>query len=136
MAQAGLPVWMYLFTYRSTSTEARHGSAHAMELPFLFGNLDAPLVAGFTGEGPGRDRLSATVQAGWSSFARHGEPTVPGMPAWPRYDAVLRSTLDLNIDCQLRVDPMGGQRSVWDGLPFDGISPDERAITRLTFSDT
>lgn len=135
LSRGGRAVWMYLFTYRSTATDARHDSAHAMELPFLFGNLDAPLVESFTGCGPGRTVLQANLQQAWTSFAHHGQPQVPGLGAWPRYDTGRRTTLDLNIDCHFRDDPLAAQRRVWADVPFDGQVPDERAITRLTFSD-
>ena len=52
------PTYMYLFTYRSTSTYKPFGSAHAMELPFVFGVMNAQDTIVFTGREPGRYELA------------------------------------------------------------------------------
>ncbi|RZL86328.1 MAG: carboxylesterase/lipase family protein, partial [Variovorax sp.] len=86
------PVWMYLFTYRSTAQFACYQSAHAMELPFLFGALEDPSAVAFTGRCEGRELLGQRMQEAWSAFAHSGAPASASLPAWPRYDTASRAT--------------------------------------------
>ena len=131
--QGRQPVWMYLFTYRSTSTLARYDSAHAMELPFLFGALEDPGAVAFTGRAPGRDTLSARMQDAWTAFARHG---APGPAAdWPAYEPATRATMLLDTYSHLENDPFGAHRAAWEGVPFDGAAPDDLDVGRLLFSE-
>lgn len=130
----GQPVWMYLFTYRSTSTVAPYQSAHAMELPFLFGTLEDPSAVAFTGRCPGREALSRRMQDAWLSFARDGVPASADLPIWPRYDAVSRATMELGLAPRLSQDPLAAQRLAWGDTPFDRHCPDEFAIGDLVFS--
>jgi para-nitrobenzyl esterase len=59
------------------------GARHAGEIEYVFGTLEsAPNV-------PWEDadrRLANQMMSYWSTFARSGEPSEGGLPAWPRYD--------------------------------------------------
>ena len=129
----GQPVWMYLFTYRSTSTVACYQSAHAMELPFLFGALEEPSAVAFTGRSPGREALSRCMQQAWTRFARTGTPAADGLPDWPRYAVHSRCTMELGLVPRVLRDPMPMQRQCWGDLPFDARAPDEVAVGSLMF---
>ncbi len=129
------PVWMYLFTYRSTSRVAPYQSAHAMELPFVFGALEDPGAVAFTGRAPGRARLARQMQDAWTSFARTGVPSSDALPAWPRYDAVARATMAFGLESKLVDDPLPAQRLAWVDVPFDSTAPDDMAIGSLLFED-
>ena len=91
-ASAFQPVYMYLFTYRSNSTYKNFGSAHAMELPFVFGLVDRPEVIVFTGRDPRRYALADAVMDRWIAFARTGNPTVTPGPVWKPYDKTVEAT--------------------------------------------
>jgi para-nitrobenzyl esterase len=117
------PTYMYLFTYRSTSPLARYESAHAMELPFVFGLIDELESIDFIGRGPGRARLMRQIQQAWIQFARSGNPNHQELPHWPRYERTRRATMLLGLDSQVLEDPFGAQRQSWDGVPFDGVRP-------------
>jgi para-nitrobenzyl esterase len=127
------PMWMYLFSYRSTSRIAPYQSAHAMELPFVFGALDDPAAVAFTGRTPGRERLARQMQDAWTSFARHGVPTSDDLPDWPCYDAGARATMSFDLQSRVVGDPLSAQRLAWDGVPFDSSAPDDMAIGSLLF---
>ncbi len=129
------PVWMYLFTYRSTSPIARYDASHAMELPFLFGALEDPGAVAFTGRVAGREALSARMQEAWTSFAWHGAPFSEALPEWPAYDPETRATMLLDTSCRLQNDPYAQHRLAWEGAPFDGATPDDLAVGRLLFSE-
>jgi len=116
------PTYMYLFTYRSTSTYKNYGSCHVMEIPFVFGVIDYPDVIVFTGRDSHREALMNQIQNAWVNFAHTGDPSQPGL-AWPRYDEKTRSTMELGATSRIVNDPYSAERSVWSDLPFDGVTP-------------
>ncbi|MEO1524506.1 MAG: carboxylesterase family protein [Planctomycetota bacterium] len=81
----GAPVYFYVFG-RTPPFAARAGlgAFHALEIGYVFENLDAqnPRLFGAT------DRaLSSKMSAYWRSFATSGTPNETDLPTWPRYDA-------------------------------------------------
>jgi para-nitrobenzyl esterase len=52
----------------------------------------------------------------WLAFAKSGDPSHPGLPEWPDYDADRRATLVLGERCALERGPMDEERRAWDGL--------------------
>jgi para-nitrobenzyl esterase len=117
------PTYMYLFGYRSSSPVTNYGSAHSMELPFVFGVIDQLDAIAFTGRDPRREALKNQIQLAWISFARTGDPNHAGTPTWPKYDTVTRATMELAGTSGVVEDPQGAQRAVWNGIPFDGALP-------------
>lgn len=111
------PTYMYLFTYRSTSTFRKYDSAHSMELPFVFGVIDDLDVIAFTGRDSHREALMKQIQQAWINFARTGDPNHPGLPKWAKYDEKTRATMELGIDCQMANDPRSDERRVWGSYP-------------------
>ena len=128
------PVWMYLFNYRSTSEVAPYQSAHAMELPFLFGALEDPSALAFTGRCDGRELLAQRMQQAWTAFAHGGTPEAADLPVWPRYDVMYRATMELGLTPRVQNDPLAAQRLAWGATPFDASAPDEHAVGELLFS--
>lgn len=76
-AQTGhAPTYAYLFTWEAPGV----GAAHAVDIPFTFGNF----VDGwdeFVGYDADAERLSGEMRAAWAAFARTGDP------GWPQYPA-------------------------------------------------
>ena len=125
------PVYMYLFTYRSTAQYANYGAAHGMELPFVFGGIDALDAIAFTGRAPSRRHLMDRIQAAWIQFARTGSPNDPGAASWPRYNLADRATMELGPEFRVVNDPYPEQRKAWDGIPFDNVRPNGDEATAL-----
>jgi para-nitrobenzyl esterase len=125
------PVFMYLFTYRSTASNANYGSAHAMELPFVFGGIDALDAVAYTGRVPYRRQLMDQVQDAWLQFVRNADPTISGGAPWPRYDRVGRQTMELGASSRVLRDPYSDRRQVWDGIAFDNETPTGAQVTAL-----
>jgi para-nitrobenzyl esterase len=77
-------------------------SAHAMEMHYVFGNVDDPLpwqrlsymyrAAGAKSTMPvitdAERNVSEAMMQMWTAFARKGNPSVEGMIDWPAYDEV------------------------------------------------
>jgi para-nitrobenzyl esterase len=105
---------MYLFTWASPARDGAFGSCHALDLPFTFGNLDAPGMAGFAGTGEAAQRLAANLMEAWLGFARRGDPAHAGIGAWPAYEAGQRITMELGARCGAREAPREAERAAWD----------------------
>jgi para-nitrobenzyl esterase len=112
---SGAPTWMYRFDWKTPAFGGRMGACHALEIPFVFDNLDAPGVNVFTG-GAAPQTLATAAHDAWVSFAKTGEPGAEGLPDWPAYDTSRRATMLLDADCAVADDPDGDLREVWDGL--------------------
>jgi para-nitrobenzyl esterase len=128
------PTYMYLFTYRSTSTYKNYGSCHGMELPFVFGAIDDLDVIVFTGRDAHREALMSQLQQAWVNFARTGDPSQAGL-AWPRYDEKRRATMELGLTSRVVNDPNPAERMLWNGLPFDGGTPNMGKLWSLVWDN-
>jgi len=72
VAKGGVPVRRYFFTW--SAPESNFGACHCIELPFVFGNLDAwnaPMLQGASKEEMAR--LRETIQPLWCDFFRAEE---------------------------------------------------------------
>lgn len=117
------PVYMYLLTYISNSTYKDFGSSHAMDLPFVFGNVNLPEVIVFTGRDPRRCELADKVMDTWATFARTGNPTLSSGPEWPTYDSATRATMELGPEIRVVDDPLSAQRKAWGDASLSGPQP-------------
>jgi len=97
----------YLFTYPSPVFDGALGACHALEVPFVFDNLDLPLIAPFAGTGPDVATLSRIMQDSWIAFAHTGDP------GWPPYEAGRRATMILDRDSHVEGAPMEEERRFW-----------------------
>ncbi|CAN5483071.1 carboxylesterase/lipase family protein [soil metagenome] len=111
-------VHLYLFSFASPAFGGAFGACHALEIPFMWDNLDAPGAALFTGPATDEMRVLAAAMAdAWVAFARTGDPTVATLPAWPRYDTDRRATMVLDLQPRVHDDPNGAERLLWNGMP-------------------
>jgi para-nitrobenzyl esterase len=108
-ASRSAATFSYLFTWPSPAPGI--GSCHGLELPFVFGTLGSKGADAFAGSGPAAEALATTIQDGWLSFARTGDP------GWPAYDGSTRPTMVLGEYCEVAHDPLSAERLAWDGLP-------------------
>lgn len=115
----GSPVFMYRFDWRLP----RLGATHGAELPFVFrGSPGRPglrfqweqLVCG---DGPptrAARALADQVAGAWTAFARDGKPAATGLPTWPAYDVMRRSTMILDGASRVADDPDGAELRAWE----------------------
>ncbi len=111
----GAPTWMYRFDWKTPAFGGRMGACHALEIPFVFDNLDAPGVDVFTG-GAAPQPLASKMHAAWVAFAKSGDPNSADLPEWPGYEPDRRATMLFDDECVVSDDPDGKLREVWDGL--------------------
>ena len=135
LSRRGVPAYMYLATVTSPDLDGRMGSPHAIELPFVFGTLDADRAPAFVGTDPANKTLSDTVQQLWTSFAATGTPRAAGL-TWPSYDTTRRATLMLDRHLTVQDDPYPQARKAWGDLSFDGSDPGLDRLTPLQYNGT
>ncbi len=104
---AGTEAWVYWFTWASTAFHGRLGSCHAVDIPFVFHNLDRKGVAQFTGEGADRIPVADAYSAALVRFAHHGDP------GWDRYEATNRTTRLFDVASPVVNDPESEIRELW-----------------------
>ena len=90
-AHFGGRAFCYRFDWESPFAQGALGACHALELPFVFGTLDNPIVAFFSGTGDAATAISEEMQHAWTEFARSGRPAVAG-DEWPEYESARRMT--------------------------------------------
>ena len=75
------PLYLYHFDHPEPGpTQARYGTFHTAEIPYVFQNLDAPRP--FTDED---HKVSDEMATRWVNFIKGGAPDAPGRPKWPAY---------------------------------------------------
>jgi para-nitrobenzyl esterase len=94
-AGAGHPLHQYEFAWQSTALGGRLGSAHTVDLPFVFDRVEAEDLVGdgkLLGESGGPAGLAAEVHAAWVSFVTTGSPGWEGSTvAAPRTRSISES---------------------------------------------
>ncbi len=103
----GVPSYMYLFAWPTPVFGGSLKACHALELPFVFDNLDQPGASTFTGDGPERQGIADTMHRAWTAFAHDGDP------GWPAYDTGSRTTMRFDSHSEVVDDPMGDERALW-----------------------
>jgi para-nitrobenzyl esterase len=136
LSDRGVPVWMYLATVTSPDLGGRMGSPHAIELPFVFDNLDAARAPELVGDDPRNPALADTIQSLWVEFATTGVPAASGAPAWPPYDREGRTTLIVDREMSVQDDPYPASRLTWGDMRFDGSDPGLERLTPMQYEGT
>ncbi len=94
--------FMYQFTWQSSLPGM--GACHAVELPFVFNNLDSESGITFTGANP-PPILADQVQDAWVAFAETGNPSHHGIPEWFKYEEQNRKTMMIDNEWAIMGDP-------------------------------
>ena len=113
LAQLGVPVWRYLFSWRPPLIGSQIGSGHGMELPFMFGTLKDGMFRRTLGISDSARRLSRRMRDAWTSFARAGAPGHSRLPEWPAYDTSERATLEWTREPALIRAPFAAESAFW-----------------------
>jgi para-nitrobenzyl esterase len=102
-AQRKAPAFLYQIRWRTPVEGGRRLSPHCIEIPFAMQNhWQLPEMVG---TGPELQPLADKVSGAWLAFARTGNPSHPGIPKWPAYNATERSTMHMNDEWTVSNDP-------------------------------
>ena len=112
-AASPAPVFLYRFDWETDFRGGALKSPHALEVPFVFHNVD---FAPITGTKADKYKLEAAVSDAWIAFARTGNPTHEGIPKWLPYSSADRATMILDVPSRLEHDPRPEERVVWEGI--------------------
>ena len=110
--------YAYFFEWESPARRGDLGACHSLELPFVWGTLDAPFQDRFAGAGPAVERLSEQMMDAWIAFARTGNPGHEGIGAWPAYDAADRATAVFGPDTRVENAPFEEERALFHALTY------------------
>jgi para-nitrobenzyl esterase len=117
-ASARAPVYAYVFAWETPIEGGRMRSPHTVEVPFVFGTVDA--APGCVGTGTDLNGMSNMMMSVWATFARTGNPTVAELPQWDPYDGDGQKMMILNVESRLERDPGAATRASLEALPFFG----------------
>ena len=102
---------MYYWDVPSTLDEYYKSSVHAVELAYVFNNLDDGIYAGEVDE-----NVAGEAQAAWTIFAATGDPSI-GEHNWVPYSTGNRETMIIRKNGWETVnDPMGEVRDMLESI--------------------
>jgi para-nitrobenzyl esterase len=105
--------WVYQLD-RPSPLDPLRGAAHADDLPYVFGTLDAP--GSRSGTGARAHAISAAMLRAFASLAHRGAPDLPG---WRPYSLPARETLVIGEEAIATVpDPRRWERELWATAPY------------------
>ena len=114
-AQRRAPAFLYQIRWRTPVEGGRRLSPHCIEIPFAMQNhWQLPEMVG---TGPELQPLADKVSGAWLAFARTGNPSHPGIPKWPAYNATERSTMHIDNEWKLMNNPDREERLALAPLP-------------------
>jgi len=114
-AGAGAPAYVYQVDFASR-IDPRRGAFHTMDIPLVFGTLDAP--GSQTGTGADARAASQAMQDSFAAFAAMGNPNHHGLPQWPHYDLTKRATMVFDVHSRVEDDPRRWQRELFARVPY------------------
>ena len=96
-AMRELPVYVYQFRRTPPRVGQTAGAHHAAEIPFVFDTHYLELNrAG--------KRLTDTMVAYWTNFAKYGNPNSDTIPEWPAYDTKTKRWMILDNEISVEAD--------------------------------
>ncbi|TFI60169.1 carboxylesterase/lipase family protein [Sphingomonas parva] len=115
-ARIEAPTWMYQLDFPSPEAGGVFGAFHTLDIPLVFDNTGVPGAA--TGNGPDARRLAGRMADAFIALARTGDPNVPGLPHWPRYDLTRRATMIFDREPRIENDPRREERLLFEVAPY------------------
>jgi para-nitrobenzyl esterase len=112
------PTYVYEFAWETPILGGKLKSPHTIEMPFVFDNVDDPLVQKLTGSGSDIFPLAQRVSGAWAEFAATGNPSSKDFPGWPAYSAAGRNVMVINSESQVERDPARKARIAIENLLF------------------
>ena len=108
-ARAGVPAWVYQLDL-AAPLAPQMGAYHTLDIPLVFGTLDA--AGSLTGTGPDARRVSTAMQ---TAFVAHAHGRAPG---WAPYRLDRRTTMLFDARSGPVDDPRREQRLLFARVPY------------------
>jgi para-nitrobenzyl esterase len=106
--------WVYEVDWPSPVAKGRFRAPHTVDIPFFFDNL--ALAPGMVGASPedvaSAQPLATAMSESLIAYARTGDPNHSGLPHWPPYDLIRRSTMIWNSPPRVVGNPRGNEREL------------------------
>jgi len=110
--RAQAPVYLYTLTYRTPAARGALRTPHALEIPFVFDNVEASRR--FVGPGDEPPMLAEAMSTTWIAFARTGAPQNDVIPDWPPYSLPRREQMLFDVPCRIASDFGATERNAWE----------------------
>lgn len=114
-AKAGTPAFAYQLDWVSPRDGGRFGAPHTADIPLVFDNVTKP---GSISIGPQAQAMADQMSAAFAAFAAAGDPNCAAIPRWEPYGLPRRQTMVFNLPSRLVDDPRGGERRLFEKVPF------------------
>ena len=112
-AMRELPVYVYQFRRTPPRVGQTAGAHHAAEIPFVFDTHYLPL-------NPTGKRLTDTMVAYWTNFAKYGDPNSDAIPEWPAYDTKTKRWMildnEISVEANVRKEKLDAIENTYLGI--------------------
>ena len=108
----------YMYYWTVPSVLPLRKACHAVELAYVFGNLEETIYTGEIAD----ETLSDTVMQMWTNFARTGDPSIDGL-VWEPYKAQTRATMLISRQPHIEYDVLSERRRLLFPLLRHMINP-------------
>lgn len=109
-AEAGAPAFAYQLDWRAPRDGGMFGAPHTLDIPLVFGNLEASEWIGAPSEEV--TALSRTMMDALLRFARTGNP------GWAPYALPDRTTMIFDNNSRVENNPRAGERELFAKVPY------------------
>lgn len=109
-AQAGAPAFAYQLNWRAPREDGIFGAPHTLDIPLIFGNLEASDWIGAPNEEAAA--MSRTMMDALLHFARTGNP------GWAPYTLPERGTMIFDTTSRIENDPRRAERELFAKVPY------------------
>src|SRR5690625_417493 len=109
----GSPVWMYRFDWESPVFDGGLKATHAMEIPFVWNNINKPGMERLIGDFPDQN-IAKQMHQSWIAFAHNGSPNTQFSPDWEPYNVETRPTMLFNVESKVAYDQDKDERLIWE----------------------
>ncbi|CAN5190208.1 carboxylesterase/lipase family protein [soil metagenome] len=113
---AQTPAFAYQLDWASPQDGGKWGAPHTLDIPLVFGTLDAP--GSITGTAPSAKAASDRISDAFVAFARTGNPSTKAIGTWAPYTLPRRQTMVFGNTAHMADDPRGAERRLFAKVPF------------------
>ncbi len=108
----------YMYYWTVPSSLPMRNACHAVELAYVFGNLEETIYTGEVAD----EALSDTVMQMWTNFARTGNPSTDSL-VWEPYTGKNRATMKITRNPHIQYDLLSRRRTLLSPLLRHMLNP-------------